>query len=517
MKQRLNWAWAAICATVMGACGASDVGDETSAEDDAPMLETIDQKIVNGTATASRPEIGRVNGCTATLITPRHVISAAHCFGYNAFQDSPGIFVIGANTYGVDFVTALDDTLGSYDVAIARLAEAVPSNVATPAVLANLQPAAGTQVTVFGYGCDDRNPEGGSGTKRYATFNWGSATQRLCPGDSGGPVVVGPHNGRGEIVAINSGYAGPRDNEAGNDIFANPTFMKERIESTIRAWESGLEVGMDRAGADYRAFNAASAAICQTTCSEEAACRAFSYTAGGRCFLKAAVPPPTPSPGGTSGLAPRRGNFDRPGTDLRVFNTADVNACESACVQDSACMSFTHDAAAGRCRLKSGAPAAAACATCTSGARRGLESGYDRPGGDYSNVAAASANACATRCANDSRCLSFTHVASTNRCFLKNAIRPPVASAGRTSGVKRGIEFNTDRLGLDLASHEIAEPLPEKCQSLCETTAGCQSWTMMLGTVAWDDRNLCFLKNGVPSTTTNAWGMYSGLRGGGLY
>ncbi|MCK6573290.1 hypothetical protein L6V77_19595 [Myxococcota bacterium] len=121
------------------------------------------------------------------------------------------------------------------------------------------------------------------------------------------------------------------------------------------------------------------------------------------------------------------------------------------------------------------------------------------------------------QCVNDSRCLSFTHVASTSRCYLENAIRPPLASAGRTSGVKRGIEFNTDRLGLDLASHEIGDPLPEKCQSLCETTAGCQSWTMMLGTVDWDDRNLCFLKNGVPATTPNAWGMYSGLRGGGLY
>jgi hypothetical protein len=68
-----------------------------------------------------------------------------------------------------------------------------------------------------------------------------------------------------------------------------------------------LQVGMDRMGADYKSFTASNAPACQKACSDDASCKAFTYTnpgvkgPAGMCFLKSSAPAATANACCTSG------------------------------------------------------------------------------------------------------------------------------------------------------------------------------------------------------------------------
>jgi hypothetical protein len=104
------------------------------------------------------------------------------------------------------------------DVALLRLSSAVPASVATPAAIASGWPAIGSVATLFGFGCTNRNGTGG-GNKQFFEFTIGATTQALCPGDSGGPGVVGHFNENGAIWGVNSAFS----NSDGADWFGDAT------------------------------------------------------------------------------------------------------------------------------------------------------------------------------------------------------------------------------------------------------------------------------------------------------
>lgn len=172
--------------------------------------QDTEDKLLGGQLTSVRPEIGRLslNGssCTATLIRPQVVISAAHCVGYRTRSGRWGNFIIQRDgksfSYPIDGVYSFGDGLGERDITLIHLTKVVPNSVATPTKIAVTEPTQG-DVTIFGYGCQNRRTRKGSGQKQLYTHSVTQRSNQLCPGDSGGPVVVGLD---GPLFKINSGY-----------------------------------------------------------------------------------------------------------------------------------------------------------------------------------------------------------------------------------------------------------------------------------------------------------------------
>ncbi|MBX7195071.1 MAG: S1 family peptidase, partial [Sandaracinaceae bacterium] len=205
--------------------------------------------LVGGTYTYERPEVGSIliggGACTATLVGPRLVVTASHCVDYTSRETigNYGTFEIRRRrgdsvTYRIQRIAAYmrsTEVIGPDDVALLQLSSAVPADVATPAGLVRTEPAAGTPVTIYGYGCQMRGG-GGSFSKQSIRSRWGATTSTLCPGDSGGPTMTDD----GLVVQTNSGYYG---GDGGPDEFGRVYRVRTRIDETVARWGETLGAG----------------------------------------------------------------------------------------------------------------------------------------------------------------------------------------------------------------------------------------------------------------------------------
>jgi hypothetical protein len=192
-----------------------------------------------GQPTNDLPAIGyftRPSGaCTATLVAPRIALTAAHCIDYKTNENPPGHF--GDVQFGTGRVRrvvatrSFSDTTeaGPKDVGLLVLDDTC-SNAPAPINVGAAFPSRGTDIAIYGFGCTVESSVcrrgSGGGTKQIVTAKMGE-TASLCPGDSGGPVLV-----NGQLVGINSGNVC----WTGADIFADATAFRSAIEGYAAAY-----------------------------------------------------------------------------------------------------------------------------------------------------------------------------------------------------------------------------------------------------------------------------------------
>ncbi|WP_164712231.1 PAN domain-containing protein [Methylobacterium currus] len=208
-------------------------------------------------------------------------------------------------------------------------------------------------------------------------------------------------------------------------------------------------------------------------------------------------------------------NIDRPGLDYRNFSLAqaDPGLCLNACDGEAQCKAWTYvrpgvQGPQARCWLKSNVPPAVANSCCTSGAKN-MEYSLDRPGLDYRSfdLAQADANLCSNACNGEAQCKAWTYVrpgvqGPKARCWLKNKVPAAMASSCCTSGVK-GLEYSTDRPGLDYRNVVLAQADANLCLSACNGEAQCKAWTYVRPGVQGPQAR-CWLKSNVPAPVASA-------------
>ena len=199
-------------------------------------------KLVNGRLTSDRPEVGLLKLpqgiCTATLVAPDVIITAAHCVGYETHHNGGNLGQFNVEvgnsfqSFPISKIISLGQELGANDIAVAKLSVNVPRDMAQPAPVAVQTPNIGNSLTVYGYGCTRRDGVT-DGQKREAHFTSGEASAVLCPGDSGGPVF---DNMSGSITRINSGYyLGGRGEDVYGDVVLNSGRVIQLIETLSEA------------------------------------------------------------------------------------------------------------------------------------------------------------------------------------------------------------------------------------------------------------------------------------------
>jgi secreted trypsin-like serine protease len=228
--------------------------------EEAPQLRQ--QPIIGGSVDPGDPAMMEMFGvagtkiarCTVTLVTPRIVLTAAHCVRDSGATAKFGIFP-GSDDRKVTGKDLLPTTAAVYDPAypndpngghdIGVIVLATPLKIPpVPINRAPLTSAVGKEAKMIGYGLTDGVAFTGDGIKRFATAPIAQVTNELirigknphgtCHGDSGGPLLM--DNGSGEsLIGVVS--FGDSSTCVGNSFFQRLDTQMAWVDQQIKKYD----------------------------------------------------------------------------------------------------------------------------------------------------------------------------------------------------------------------------------------------------------------------------------------